>query len=86
MEDAAIGLGGFGIGWNEQTRENQETAKNLSKYYDGREIEAYQQRGQLMYIKEARVVKHVCIEWYLEAVGDRGHKFGKLYSEDENNE
>ena len=59
--DGAIEVGKFGIGWNEQTDKNREIAVNLSKYYDGREMEAYQQNGQLMYVNGIRVVNNLYI-------------------------
>ena len=54
----AVEAGGFGIGWNKQTKKNCELAGILSKYYDGRKMEAYQMSGQLMYVNGVKVVNN----------------------------
>lgn len=59
--DGAVEAGKFGIGWFAQDGKNREIAENMSKYYDGREMESYQQSGQVMYINGVRVINNLNI-------------------------
>ena len=56
----------FSSGWKEQKK--REKVENLSKYYDGCEMEAYQQSGQVMYVNGFKIINNLnvdeeCIEF-----------------------
>lgn len=53
--DAALKTGEYAAGWNGQSHKNKEVMENRRKYYDGLEMEAYQQSGQLMYVNGVKI-------------------------------
>lgn len=87
--DMALKAAEFNHGWNKQTRKNEKIARNLSKFYDGMEMEAYQQGGQLLYVDGVKVVNNSYVdedklkfyESKFKAQINAGPKYNRRYSE-----